>query len=74
MKATFIVPTLAILFVLVIAQAATTRIGVKDKGEHEHMFIAADGPKEWYSALELERIARAYAESKKTSPATSVIS
>ena len=65
MKPTLIPPTLTILFVVFIAQAATTRLGVKDKGEHEHMFIAADGPKQWYSALELERIAKGYAESKK---------
>jgi hypothetical protein len=65
MKAAFVIPTFVILSVLFIAQAATTRLGVKDKGEHEHMFVAADGPKEWYSALELERIARSYAESKK---------
>ncbi len=65
MKLTFLSSTLAILSVLLMGQAATTRLGVKDKGEHEHMFISADGPKEWYSALELERIARGYVESKK---------
>ena len=35
------------------------------KGEHEHMFIAGDGPKAWYSSLELERIAKGYAYDKK---------
>jgi hypothetical protein len=65
MKSTFFLSTLGIVFVLAFAQAENTRLGVKSKGEHEHMFVSADGPKEWYSALELERIARGYAESKK---------
>ena len=65
MKSKFIFPSAIVLFVLFMTQAADTRLGVKDKAAHEHMFISADGPKEWYSALELERVARDFAVSNK---------
>ena len=65
MKGTYILSACVALFFLVIAHADVNRFGVKDKGQHEHMFISAEGAKEWYSALELEGIARRYAETKK---------
>src|SRR4051812_40644943 len=49
---------------IMLLSAASSRLGVFDKGEHEYMFIRADGPKEWFSALELARAAKGYAESK----------
>ena len=45
--------------------AEQVRLGVQDQGAGEYMFIRALGPKEWYSALELDRIARKYAEEHK---------
>ena len=47
------------------AYAADARLGVQVKGDYERMFISGDGQKAWYSALELEQIALAYAGSKK---------
>jgi hypothetical protein len=45
--------------------AADIRLGVQAKGDYEYMFISGEGHKAWYSALELEQIARAYAKDKK---------
>jgi hypothetical protein len=53
------------LALTVIGHASDSRLGVQSKGEHEYMFVGGDGQKAWYSALELERIAKAYAKSKK---------
>ena len=36
-------------------------MGVEVQGEHEYMFVAGDGDKGWWSALELERLAKEYA-------------
>jgi hypothetical protein len=38
------------------------REDVKVKNPGEHMFVSGDGHKAWYSALELEQIARNYAK------------
>jgi hypothetical protein len=61
---------LTILMILGLAltstgHAADSRLGAQSKGEHEYMFVGGDGQKAWYSALELERIAKAYAKSNK---------
>ena len=48
-----------------VGQAADSRLGVQTKGGHEYMFVSGEGKKAWYSALELEQIANAYAQSKK---------
>jgi photosystem II stability/assembly factor-like uncharacterized protein len=47
------------------ASGTDYRHGVKAEGSHEYMYVSADGQKAWYSALELERIARDYAQSEK---------
>ncbi|MDB6124380.1 MAG: hypothetical protein JWQ71_3373 [Pedosphaera sp.] len=70
MKPIYIIPMLAVFFALFIAYGADSRLGVKTKREPEHMFIAntyiaGDGPNEWFSALQLGRIARRYVEEKK---------
>lgn len=41
------------------------RIGVLERGEHDYMFIQGDGQKQWYSALELRKIAEQYVREKK---------
>jgi hypothetical protein len=46
-------------------EGAESRVGVQTKGEQEYMFVGGEGKKAWYSALELEQIARAYAASQK---------
>ena len=45
--------------------AADRRVGVQSRGEQEYMFVMGDGQKAWYSALELEQIARTYAQTQK---------
>lgn len=42
-----------------------SRVGVTARDPHEYMFVAGDGYKAWYSALELEQIARRYADEHK---------
>ena len=42
-----------------------SRMGVLEQYPHEYMFVAGDGPKAWYSALELEQKARRYASEHK---------
>lgn len=37
-----------------------SRFGVLERGPHEYMFVQAAGPKTWYSALELKKIALEY--------------
>jgi hypothetical protein len=59
---------LALILWVALASAgfsADSRVGVQSKGDQEYMFISGDGKKAWYSALELEQIARAYASSQK---------
>jgi len=46
-------------------RAADKRVGVQSKAEQEYMFVMGDGQKAWYSALELEHIARTYANTQK---------
>lgn len=40
------------------------REDVKIKGPEEYMFVSGDGHKAWYSAMELEQIARDFAKQK----------
>lgn len=65
MKLHFTFPIILGLALLSTAPAADSRLGVQSKGQHEYMFISGDGKKAWYSGLELEQIARAYAKSQK---------
>lgn len=41
------------------------RVGVMERGEHDYMYIQGDGDKEWYSALELVKIAKKYAQEQE---------
>jgi hypothetical protein len=41
------------------------RIGVLERGEHDYMYVQGSGEKEWYSALELRKIAERYIQEKK---------
>lgn len=61
-----IIMTVALGFALVGGlEGAEGRVGVQSKGEHEYMFVGGEGKKAWYSALELEQIASAYAAAQK---------
>ncbi len=45
--------------------SSPSRVGVIAQGPHEYMYVAGDGQKAWYSALELEKTARRYADEHK---------
>src|SRR4051812_19560840 len=65
MKTIAIVPLLAILAAGCSSSRFPTRYGVHEHEPNEFMFVSADGEKEWYSALEFDRIARRYAEAQR---------
>lgn len=65
MKTTVIAALLAILAVGCSTSRFPTRFGVQAHEPGEFMFVSADGKKEWYSALEFDRIARRYAEEQR---------
>ena len=48
---------LPLLVLCLVGCASQHRFGVQAQGDDEHMFVSGDGQKEWYSVLELQRIA-----------------
>ena len=58
------VATLICLITTGCAQQFDDRLGVQSQGSHEYMFVSGDGHKMWYSALELETLARNYVKQK----------
>ena len=65
MKSSFVTLLIATLFVGCSAPKFDRRPGVQAQGTHEYMFVKSSGNKVGFSALELEQIARSYAEAQK---------
>ena len=48
-----------------LGQGDDARVGVELQGPHEYMFVEGSGEKTWFSALELENLARDYVKTNK---------